>query len=680
MKTASGTVTRWYHQLQPYLAILALLAACLAQAALDRSAARYAWLAGGLFALAAVLMVVFTYQQRLEANASQPAHYKMVPAWRRMLAAFAIPAGIYAWLHLADNRFTCDGTLAWVIAIALLLIAAYQVPTRKHAKAAHALQLDWLQVAVIGAVVVGAFLRLWRLREIPAEMGCDLPLNFSNIQGILNGNTPIFFTSWPGREGLLFYLAAIPSALVGLSHWSIKLTTALLGIAAIPVIYWLGKELYTRELGLIAAWLYAASHWAVITSRLGLRMALAPLLLMLVALFFIRGVRCQNPWYLALAGLCLGLGLHSYNAFIAVPPLVILWLVIEVILGRGKLLWQQRFGLACLFGTALVVFLPLGRFIFDSPAQYLLRVATRVTNSEVALPGNLIRVFLHNIVNALLMFNVHGDLVSFNNIAGFRELGFVAAALLPVGLVRLVVRPKRGYNLLLLATLLVMLLPTALSLAFPNEVPGAGRAIGALPAAILISALSLELVRRAILPRAQPNAVETAPQPVGSRVSVFAPRQSGDPGKLPSRARRLVAWVLIGTALGAEAVAAYPLYFDAYRLNLPDQNYSISLEMARVMDDFAGNGQVFIKTQGYWYDGNAVRAQLVKLKGWNAEFWDLDPNQPPAAGPPGKVLIILHPKDTASITALRRVFPSSAVVAHYYYDGQEAFIAFYGER
>ncbi len=675
-------------RLRPYAVLLALGAAFLAQAALDRSALRYGAATLGLFLLAAGLLAAFSWRDAVESANIQPYALRPVPGWRRVLAAFAVPASMYAWYRLANNRFTWDGALAWAAAVVCLLVSAYQPPAQPRKRSGAGLHLDWIQLALLGAVAVGAFLRLWRLEEIPAEMGCDLPLNFNNVQGILNGDTSIFFTSWPGREGLLFYLAALPSALFGLSHWTIKLTTALIGIATIPAIYLLGKELYERELGLIAAWLYAASHWAIITSRLGLRMALVPLLLTLTLYFFIRGLHRASTWHLALAGLFLGLGMHSYNAFIAVPPLLCLWLLLEVILGRGRRLWQMRLGFGYLLVIALVIFLPLGRFMLDYPGQYLLRVTTRITGSEAALPANPLWVFLQNVVNAVLMFNVAGDRVSYNNIAGFRQLSFVAAALLPLGGLHLLLHPKRGHNLTLLATLLFMLMPTALSIAFPNEVPGAGRAIGALTPAIITSALALDLIRRALSPQPRTASAGVQGYQTGTPTvfSVFAPRSPAPMAAAPATSRRKAgmrrwfAWALVVLLLGYEAVAAYPTYFNAYRLNLPDQNYSISLEMARVMDDFAGNGEVFIKTQGNWYDGNAVRAQLRKLPGWDNEFWELDLTKPPLVGTSAKVLVILHPADQTSLEALRAAFSHSVAVTHFYYDGREAFIAFYEER
>jgi len=59
----------------------------------------------------------------------------------------------------------------------------------------------------------------------------------------------------------------------------------------------------------------------------------------------------------------------------------------------------------------------------------------------------------------------------------------------------------------------------------------------------------------------------------------------------------------------------------------------------------------------YWYDGNAVRAQLRRTDpNWNNELDTLDPDKPPLAGPAGRYMVIVHPDDQASLQALRQAF------------------------
>ena len=106
-----------------------------------------------------------------------------------------------------------------------------------------------------------------------------------------------------------------------------------------------------------------------------------------------------------------------------------------------------------------------------------------------------------------------------------------------------------------------------------------------------------------------------------------------------------------------EAHAAYPLYFDDYVEHLPEQNYSISLEMARPIDDFSDDGESYIKIGPYWDDGNAVRAQLRREdQSWNNELAP-GPGSGAPGGRPGKFMVILHPDDPEALETLQQHFP-----------------------
>ncbi len=115
--------------------------------------------------------------------------------------------------------------------------------------------------------------------------------------------------------------------------------------------------------------------------------------------------------------------------------------------------------------------------------------------------------------------------------------------------------------------------------------------------------------------------------------------------------------------------------------HLPGRNYAITLEMARVLDDFAPQGPAYIKVWPHWFDGNALRAQLrIKEPTWDWELADLDPAAPPLSTVQGRFLVIVHPGDVAMLEALYGAFPRGVAIEHYAYDGRVAFVTFYGER
>ena len=545
------------------------------------------------------------------------------------------------------------------------------------------LHLSWHALALVGILVVAAFLRLYQLDAIPREMGTDMPHNYQNALQIMSGQFMIFCPSYPGRESLFFYLLAGYSKVFGLSYFSIKFTSAMVGLATVAALYGVATYLFDREVGLAAAALLAVSKWHVILSRTGYRASLMPLAVLVVLFLLLRALRRGRASDWVLAGMALGLGLYTYNAFMIVPGAVAAALAIEVAReGRGALR-RRGWGLVGLAVGAMLVFLPLGRYALEQPQSYLFRVATRVTSVERPLPADLAGVLAGNLWRAAGMFNLRGDEVALSNVPYQRELGAVSAVFFVAGLGYALARWRRGHYALALVFLGSLMLPTALSVAFPREVPNAVRASGAIVPVYLLAALPLALLRRSLAFLGKPV---TAQETAGTSGAVWWSPTRPRAERWRALVRRSMgagvpAIALVVVLLGAELAETRHAYFDEYVAHLPGRNYAISLEIARVLDDFAPEGQAFVKIWPYWFDGNALRAQLkVMSKSWDWEVPELDPNKPPLATARGKLLFIVHPDDRATLEMLAAEFPGGVAINHRDYNGQVAFVTFYGER
>jgi hypothetical protein len=425
----------------------------------------------------------------------------------------------------------------------------------------------------------------------------------------------------------------------------------------LPAVYWLGRELYDREVGLLAAFLLAISHWHNILTRVGYRAATVPLVLALLWAVLLRALKTDwRPYYL-LAGALLGLGLYTYNAFLIGPLWVAAVAAAEWPAGRARALrrrvpHQRLANLALMALVAAYVFIPLGRYAYDAPQSYGYRAATRLTDAETELPANVAGVFVDNLWRTAALFNVRGDSVFVSHVPGKRELGFVSAALFALGVGVAVGRWRRGYNLTVLAGLGIMCLPSAVSIAFPNEVPNAIRAAGALPAALLLPAAALALLRRVW--------------------------RAAWPGR--ARPMYILLCALAAGGLAAEAVAVYPLYFRDYAWAQADHNYSISLAMAQAIDAEPALDTAYIAVWPYWYDGNAVRAQLRRVEpGRVIELETLVAGRPPLSAPAAEVRVLLHPQDVESLAALWAAFPHGRIDRYTNLTGEESLIVFHGE-
>jgi 4-amino-4-deoxy-L-arabinose transferase-like glycosyltransferase len=133
-------------------------------------------------------------------------------------------------------------------------------------------------VILAGIVVVGLLLRvvmlgefgLWR-DEAEAVFTAAAPFPGGIIE-VLAGDV---------HAPLYFVLLHFWEALVGRSEFGVRFLSALLGIAAIPLLYATGRALYDRYVGLAAAWIGAILPLHVICSRTTRMYSLLPLMALL---------------------------------------------------------------------------------------------------------------------------------------------------------------------------------------------------------------------------------------------------------------------------------------------------------------------------------------------------------------------------------------------------------------
>ena len=662
--------------------VLSLVLALWAQWALDQR--RYEPWSFVAYGLAAMLFVWAFRAWSLERPDGDD-YGDIAPLSRKWwLVGLAAILGGFSFPLFRGNRFTSGGVLLWAGGLILLWWAMRDKGRWDESLLARwrkrltpgGIRIPWATLAVSGSMLVGAFYRFYRLDEIPREMGCDLPLIYQNVKLILEGEFPVFFPIHPGREGLFFYLAAPYARLFGLDHYGIKFASACIGVLTIPVLYLLTRELFGREAGVYSAFFLSVARWHVILSRTGFRAILMPVFVMLVWYGLVRAMRIGRRSYFFWTGCALGLGMYTYNAFIIMPIGVVACLGVYTVMDRARFLRRHWKDSLLLFLVALFVFIPLGRYAWDEPRMYLYRVATRVTSIESQLPADILTVLLDNFRKAALMFNYVGDIVFISNVPFERQLGFASGILFVLGLAYALARWRRTNNVLVLGFLLFTVMPAVLSIAFPQEVPNATRACGALAPVYVLVGGALALLRRGfqdLLPEATQRRVV-----LDFRVSNGVDWHVARKVRLDARPLAVVGLVVL---LALEARSVYPTYFERYVDRLPARNYSISLEIARAIDDFDDDGESYAVPWPYWYDGNALRAQLrVEDRDWHNEFADLHPNEAPLSTLEGKVMFILHPDDSRSMEVLRVFFPRGVALQHSDYDGNPAFIAFYGER
>lgn len=614
--------------------------------------------------------------------------------WPLGLAGGAM--GLLSYQYFKENTFTPLGTALWLGGLLAFLMSFGAVHSLwrglqarvKALQASPGMVIPWTGLALLAILLIALVLRFDRLDTIPGEMGEDLPHNYENARAILNGEFSIFFPSHPGREGLMFYLQALYGRVFGLSYYGLKATSAIIGILTVALMYVVVRGLFNAEAGLYAALFLAISRWHVTASRMGLRLILMPLFVLMALGLLGRALRSRRRLDFALLGLVAGLGLHTYNAWMVMPFAVVGSIVAYEILVRREAWTLGRarsilYNIAIMVFTATLVFIPLARYAHDYPEVYGQRVASRLAGSEAPLPENVPMVFLDNLKRSALMFNVEGDHVARYNVPFMPQLGVVSGALFLAGVAWALARWRRGINLVILLLLLATILPPALAIAFPGEVPNAGRGSGAIAPAYVLVALPLALLRRRLAKTIQSA---RSLRLVSTIVSEAEGPHTGRRFEIRlTPAILLIPLMVAGFALMVveEAKATVNAYFIDYPEQMNLRNFDLSGAIAREIDRLWPNGPVYTVIYPYWYDGNAVRAQLrVAPHDWQNELWpdNLSPDRPPLAGLQGKAAFIVHPSDRRSIQVLQQVFPKGVMIALPDNSGGIAFYTFIGER
>lgn len=675
------------------LALLSLIVAVLAQGQLDRRQDMSTALI--LYGLAAALFALIFWPVGLERQYEEEGESH--PLRAGPLAA-GLALGFLSFFGFAHNRPSPLGLILWLGGLGLCIWALSDggregwTARLRSALAPQGLAVNWEWVALGAILAVGAFYRLVQLDLIPADMGWDLPHNYYDTRRILQGEHLIFFPANLGREGLFFYLSALCARIVGLSPYSLKLTTVLIGLLTIPALYLLARELFNREVAFYAAALLAINKWHIILSRSGFRVMLLPLFVILVLYFLSRALSTGRPLYFGLTGLSLGLGLHTYKAFPFVPPTLLLALVAYGLSRRERLgMLRRRWpSILLIFLIALVVFVPLGRYIYESPEGYAQREMRlfHTVEGPYRRSSSILLTLLGHLRRSVLMFNYEGDANSRFNVPFQRHLGFVSGVLFVLGTAYALRRWRHGHNVLLLTFLALLILPMALAMIPPGEAPNIFRSAGQIGPALIAAALPLALLRRrlgevlaGIEGRQISFSLGLSPSPPQDWGGGAGGRRWERRWKDGVSGRTLLI-ALVALALLWEARETYTFYFRDYVHVLPDRhNYSFSREIARAIDYFADDGPAYIKVWPHWCEGSAVKAQLqVAGPDWDGEVLRLDPSLPPLSNLTGRAMFILHPEDREALAILRAFFPKGVGVEHRDDEGKTAFITFYGEK
>ncbi|HVN15402.1 MAG TPA: glycosyltransferase family 39 protein, partial [Anaerolineales bacterium] len=555
---------------------------------------------------------------------------------------------VISFFAFSGNLFTIWNLTLWASSLFFFFRAFWEKPKSLSSiwksTLAFVKRKDWqikitrLGVLMIAIVAVLLFFRIYQITNVPSQPFSDHAEKILDVHDVSQGQTHIFFPRNTGREAIQMYVSLLVVWIfhTGFSFLSLKIGTIIIGILTLPYMYLLGKEFGSPRVGVFAMILFGIGYWPNVIARIGLRFPLYPFFVAPTLLYLFRGLRYRSRNDLILCGVFLGLGLHGYSPFRIMPIVVVAAFILYWFHRQSKgVRTQAIWWLGVVTVTSLLVFLPLMRYVTENPEAFSYRALSRLEDVETPLPGPAWQIFLSNSWNALRLFNWDDGQIWVNSLPGRPALDVVTGALFIIGVTLVLVRYIRGHDwrdIFLLLSVYLLLQPSILSLAFPDENPALNRAGGAAVPTMLIAALALD--------------------------GLLTSFQSG-------RKRRLVlGWGITVLLLVVSAAQNYDIVFRQFAQNFTAGAWNSS-EMGQVIEGFrtmyGRTSTVWIVPYPYWVD--------TRLPGIYAGIPDRDFAVFPVdfettLSSPYPKLFMLKPEDTDSQAALKKLYPKGTITRY----------------
>ncbi len=354
-------------------------------------------------------------------------------------------------------------------------------------------QLWWASVVLLLLLAFGA--RAWDLTKVPPGLTHDEASNGHDSAAILRGVHHIYFPVGYGHEPLYNYSAALTTALLGQSIFTLRITTVVWGLLQIVLTTALARRWWGRGAAITTLAVYVTSFWALMLSRVGLRASTLPALLAASVLAYDHALpgrlsRCRLQshrqkwhWYL-LSGVFLGLSFYTYMASRSMPLMYMGSLAATALIDRHRFRLAWR-GTLLLLVVAAVVGAPLFMYLWANPGleQRIGQLGHAITALLQGDPGPMVT----NITDSLPMLIWRGDPYWLYNVAGRPGLEPLLALAFLVGLGVSLSRLRDPRHMLLLlwlggGTAPALLAPVAYNLL---------HAIAAMPSVFLLASRGL---------------------------------------------------------------------------------------------------------------------------------------------------------------------------------------------
>ncbi len=372
----------------------------------------------------------------------------------------------------------------------------------------------WCAVLILLAATV---LRAVAFGDVPpglyhdeAYHGLDVIALLEEGEGISIRDIPLYFPANNGREPLFIYMIAATVSLLGRSPFALRLAALPVGVLTVAATMAMGRALFSRRVGVLSGATLAVTLWHVHLSRVGFRAGLLPLFTGLAAWQVATAVKSpkkwrKQRWHWIAAGACYALAFYTYTAARFTVVAVGVFALYAMAFRHAVLAHRRGIGLASL--AFVLTIAPLAAYTLTHADVVLGRTEQVAVWSPAIHHGDFWGALATHTLRTLGMFFVRGDRIWRHNVP-WRPifdpalgLAFVAGAAIAARRAR---RPARrdAAAACCLIWIGVMSLPTLLA----EDAPHFLRAVGVLPAVVILPALGLDwlagMIRRTAIRRA----------------------------------------------------------------------------------------------------------------------------------------------------------------------------------
>lgn len=253
------------------------------------------------------------------------------------------------------------------------------------------------KILLLLIVLIALFLRFYKLEVNPPALTWDEAAWGYNAYSLgLTGRDefgrllPLDYLESFGdfKPPVYAYLTVLPVKLFGLNEFATRFASAFLGTLTVLLSYFLAKEIFsekriTHKLSLITSFLLAISPWHIMLSRAAFEANVATFFLIAGVTFFLIGATKKN-WFLLLSAISFALSFNTFNTARIVVPLLVLGLII----GFRKRLWQKKKWLGGAVLLGIIILLPMIPFFLTPQSRLRFREVNIFSDPGVVIEAN----------------------------------------------------------------------------------------------------------------------------------------------------------------------------------------------------------------------------------------------------------------------------------------------------